>query len=70
VAVDDAVQTSALSGLAAETAACAGRRIARADQLQGDSDRMWAIYMTSPNPLTAAGYRSLQLDSGTPTPPR
>ena len=68
--VDDAVQINALSGLAAETAACSGRRLARADQLQGDSDRMWSIFMTTPNVLTGVGYRTLQQDTGYPTPAR
>lgn len=64
--VDDAVQVAAITGLAAETAACSARRLARADQLQGDSDRMWGIFMTTPNVLTGVGYRTLQQSSGYP----
>lgn len=56
--------------LVAEASACSNRRIARADQLQGDSDRMWAVYMTTPNVLTGVGYRTLQQDTGYPTPAR
>lgn len=67
-AVDDAVQVNALSGLAAEVAACSGRRLARADQLQGDADRMWTIFMTTPNVLTGVGYRTLQQSGGYPVP--
>ena len=56
--------------LAAEASAASNRRIVRADQLQGDSDRMWSVYMTTPNALTGIGYRTLQQDTGYPTPAR
>ncbi len=64
--VDDAVNAAALSGLSAEVTACSARRLARADQLQGDSDRMWSVYMTTPNVLTGVGYRTLQQSAGYP----
>jgi hypothetical protein len=64
--VDDAIHSISLSGLAAEVAACQARRITRADQLQGDSDRMWTIFMTTPNVLTGVGYRTLQQSAGYP----
>lgn len=56
--------------LVAEASAASNRRIARADQLQGDSDRMWSVYMTTPNALTGIGYRTLQQDAGYPNPAR
>ena len=56
--------------LIAEASACSSRRITRADQLQGDADRMWSIYMTSPNVMTGIGYRTLQQDKGYPSPVR
>lgn len=65
--VDDAVQVAGITGLAAEAAACSARRLARADQLQGDSDRMWGIFMTTPNVLTGVGYRTLQQSGGYPS---
>lgn len=52
--------------LVAEAAAASNRRIVRADQLQGDSDRMWSVYMTTPNALTGIGYRTLQQSNGYP----
>jgi len=56
--------------LVTEASACSNRRLARADQLQGDADRMWSVYMTTPNALTGIGYRTLQQDTGYPTPAR
>ena len=56
--------------LVAEASAASNRRIARADQLQGDADRMWGIAMTTPNVMSAVGYRTLQQDTGYPTPAR
>lgn len=56
--------------LVSEASACSSRRVVRADQLQGDSDRMWSIFMTTPNVLTGVGYRTLQQDTGYPTPAR
>lgn len=52
--------------LLSEATACSARRIARADQLQGDSDRMWSVFMTTPNVMTGVGYRTLQQSSGYP----
>ena len=60
----------AADSMITEASACSARRVVRADQLQGDSDRMWTIFMTTPNVLTGVGYRTLQQDTGYPTPPR
>ena len=64
--VDDSVHIAAITGLSAETAAASGRRIARADQLQGDSDRMWSVHMTTPTILAAMGFRVSQQSEGYP----
>jgi hypothetical protein len=64
--VDDSVHVTALTGLSAETAACSGRRIARADQLQGDADRMWAVHMTTPTVFAGMGFRVAQQSQGWP----
>ena len=64
--VDESVHVAAITGLSAETAACSGRRIARADQLQGDSDRMWAVHMTTPTILAGMGFRVAQQSAGWP----
>lgn len=64
------VSQLAADTLVAEASAASNRRIARADQLQGDSDRMWSVYMTTPSVLTGVGYRTLQQDTGYPTPAR
>ena len=47
----------ALTSLAHEFGASAARRTQRADQLAGDSDRMWTIAMTSPTTFSAHAMR-------------
>lgn len=47
----------ALTSLMNEHAAASSRRTNRADQLAGDSDRMWTIHMTTPTTLAAMGFR-------------
>ena len=64
--VDDSVHVAAITGLSAETAAASGRRIARADQLQGDADRMWAVHMTTPTVYAGMGFRVAQQSAGWP----
>lgn len=64
--VDDSVHVAAITGLSAETAACSGRRIVRADQLQGDADRMWAVHMTTPTTMAAMAFRVAQQSGGWP----
>jgi hypothetical protein len=64
--VDASVHVAALTGLSAEAAACSGRRLARADQLQGDSDRMWAVHMTTPTVFAGMGFRVAQQSGGYP----
>ena len=50
---------AALSTLAVEATAASGRRLAAADQLASDSQRMWSIAMTSPTISAAHGARIL-----------
>jgi hypothetical protein len=64
--VDDAIQAAALSGLAQEVTAQSALRQKRADQLGADSASMWAGYLTTPNPMTGIGYRTLQQSAGYP----
>jgi hypothetical protein len=64
--VDDSVHVAAITGLSAETAAASGRRIARADQLQGDADRMWTVHMTTPTVMAGMGFRTAQQSAGWP----
>jgi hypothetical protein len=47
----------ALTAMANEFGASAARRTQRADQLAGDSDRMWSIAATTPTNLAAHGMR-------------
>tara|TARA_R110000765_G_scaffold373148_1_gene463642 strand:- start:159 stop:482 length:324 start_codon:yes stop_codon:yes gene_type:complete len=49
--------TVAMTALANEFGASAGRRSAAADQLAADSQRMWSIAMTSPTVMAAHGMR-------------
>lgn len=56
----------AKESMAQEATAASARRIARADQLQGDSDRMWSIYATTPNAMTGIGFQTLQKGGGYP----
>lgn len=64
--VDESVHVAAITGLSAEVAAASGRRLARADQLQGDADRMWAVHMTTPTILAGMGFRVAQQSAGWP----
>lgn len=47
----------ALTGMANEFGAAAARRVNGADQLSSDSQRMWAIAMTTPTVMAAHGMR-------------
>lgn len=47
----------ALTAMAQEFGAAAGRRVNSADQLSSDSQRMWSIAMTSPTVMAAHGMR-------------
>lgn len=47
----------ALTAMAQEFGASAGRRVNAADQLSADSQRMWSIAMTSPTVMAAHGMR-------------
>ena len=47
----------ALTAMAQEFGAAAGRRVNQADQLSADSQRMWSIAMTSPTVMAAHGMR-------------
>ena len=64
--VDHSVHVAAITGLSAETAAASGRRISRADQLQGDADRMWSVHMTTPTVMAGMGFRVAQQSAGFP----
>jgi hypothetical protein len=64
--VDESVHVAAITGLSAEVAGASGRRIARADQLQGDADRMWAVHMTTPTVMAGMGFRVAQQSGGWP----
>lgn len=57
VAVSEGNLTVALTAMANEAGAASGRRLASADQLSGDSQRMWSIAMTSPTVMAAHGMR-------------
>lgn len=47
----------AMTAMAQEFGAAAGRRVNSADQLSSDSQRMWSIAMTSPTVMAAHGMR-------------
>jgi len=64
--VDPAIQSGALSNLAAEQAAAGARRINRADQLSGDSAAMWAVALTTPTVYAGMGFRVAQQSGGYP----
>ncbi len=61
--VEDGNLQIALTGMANEFGAAAGRRTTRSDQLSGDSQAMWTIAMTTPTTMAALGYRTA-LESG------
>ena len=50
------IQT-ALTGMMNETGAASARRMGSADQLSGDSQRMWTIAMTTPTQFAALAQR-------------
>lgn len=50
---------SAMTILANGAAAGANRRTDSADQLSGDTQRMWAIAMTTPTVMAAQGIRTM-----------
>ena len=57
--------TVAVTGMANEFGAAAARRVNGADQLSGDSQRMWTIAMTSPSVMAAHGMRiAAEMGSG------
>jgi hypothetical protein len=64
--VDDAIQSGALSGLAAEQTAASARRLNRADQLAADSASMWAVALTTPTVFAGMGFRVAQQSAGYP----
>lgn len=64
--VDESVHVAAITGLSAEVAAGSARRMARADQLQGDADRMWTVAMTTPTVMAGMGFRVAQQSGGWP----
>lgn len=64
--VDDAIQSGALSNLAAEQAAAGARRIGRSDQLAADSAAMWAVALTTPTVFAGMGFRVAQQSAGYP----
>ena len=47
----------AMTAMANEFGASAGRRSSRADQLSGDSQAMWSVALTSPTVMAAHGMR-------------
>lgn len=57
--VDPGLLRTALSGLAVAAAAATQRRMESADQLAGDSQRMWTIHMTTPSVMAGMGYRTM-----------
>ena len=61
--VDSSCLSVVHTALAGEFGAAAGRRTASADQLSGDSQRMWTIHMTSPAGMAGMGYRTM-VESG------
>lgn len=55
--------TIALTSLGNEFGAAAAARVRSADQLAGDSQRMWTIAMTTPSVMAGMGYRTM-VESG------
>ncbi len=64
--VDPAIQSGALSNLAAEQAAAGARRVNRADQLAADSAAMWTVHLTTPTIMAGMGFRVAQQSGGYP----
>lgn len=48
----------ALTGMMNEAGGASSRRMNRADQLAGDSDRMWSIAATTPTQFAALAYQT------------
>lgn len=65
--VDPAIQSGALSNLAAEQGAAGARRIVRADQLAADAAAMWAVALTTPTVFAGMGFRVAQQSAGYPS---
>ncbi len=65
--VDDAVQSSALSGMSVEASAASTRRVGRFDQLGADSAAMWAVALTTPTVFAGMGFRVAQQSAGFPS---
>lgn len=57
---DDANLSVAMTLMATAAAAAAARRTDSADQLSGDSQRMWAIAMTTPTVMAAQGIQMVK----------
>ena len=55
---DSSNLTVALTAMANEFGAAAGRRSSSSDQLASDSQRMWSIAMTSPTVSSALGFQT------------
>jgi hypothetical protein len=49
----------ALTSMANGASAASTRRTDRADQLAGDSDRMWTVAMTTPTQFAALAHRTV-----------
>ena len=56
----------ALTSLGNEFGAAAARRVASADQLSSDSQRMWSVHMTTPTVMAGLGFRVAQQSEGYP----
>ena len=63
-AVDEAVQSTIMTGLSGEATGAAQSRVRRWDQLAADSASLWTVALTSPTIFAAQGIRML---NGTPT---
>lgn len=64
--VDDAVQSTVVSAMSVEAGAASSRRVARADQLAGDANAMWAVALTTPTVFAGMGFRVAQQSAGYP----
>jgi hypothetical protein len=56
----------ALTAMGNEFGAAAAARVRGADQLAGDSQRMWSVHMTTPTVLAGLGFRVAQQPEGYP----
>lgn len=57
--VDPSNLEVALTAMANSVQQSAQRRVQRADQLAGDSDRMWTVAMTTPTQFAALAQRAV-----------